>query len=189
MTADEDTARTYHASQAAQVSDLINLKFAVKTFGTETKRYLRAMEPDGPSTDGGRKARQALMMMTKDEMARGGGVVCGFIDVSSFVAEIRTYAVVSSHFNQRYSRPFDVSKGEYDRMHEQLDAFLKTQGFMTRVATTPRRPESHGGAPIQSKEKSAPLVEQPRRIALLPLLGAFAGGFLLCYLLVRLGVL
>src|SRR5262245_45155356 len=122
MTPEE--SRTVHASQAAHVSDLINLKFATKTFGTEVKRYLRATEPDGPSTDGGRKARQALMLITKDEMAHGGGTVCGFIDVTSFSAELRTYAVVSSHFTQRYGKPFDVSKGEYDRMQEQLEGYL-----------------------------------------------------------------
>src|SRR5687767_1063090 len=107
MTPEE--SRTHHASQAANVSDLINLKFANKTFGTETKRYLRATEPDGPSTDGGRKARQALMLMTKQEMASTGGVVCGFVDVTSFIAEIRTHAVVSSHFLQRFNKPFDLT--------------------------------------------------------------------------------
>jgi hypothetical protein len=188
MTPDEEVARTYHASQAMQISDLVNLKFSVKTFGTETKRYLRAMEPDGPSTDGGRKARQALMLLTKDEMARGGGVVCGFVDVSSFVAEIRTYAVVSSHFTQRFAKPFDLSKGEYDRMQEQLAAFLEQQGFQTRMATTPRRP-SEARAPIHSSPKNA-AQETPRDLRpWLPIMGAFAGGFLLCYLLVALGVL
>ena len=189
MTPEE--SRTHHASQAAQVSDLINLKFAVKTFGTETKRYLRATEPDGPSTDGGRKARQHLMLQTKDEMAHGGGLVCGFVDVTAFVAEVRNYAVVSSHFTQRFQKPFDVSKSEYDRMLEMLDSFLKQQGFQTRTATTPRRPSSSGhNAPIRptSTPRNAPAKnEVPLQV--LPIVAAAIGGFLLCLVLVKLGVL
>jgi|SRR5687768_6112171 len=187
MTPEEEASRTYHASQAAQISDLINLKFATKTFGTETKRYLRAAEPDGPSTDGGRKARQALMLLTKDEMARGGGVMCGFIDVSSFMAEIRNYAVVSSHFTQRFARAFDVSKGEYDRMQEQLDAFLKTQGFQTRISTTPRR---HSDArPLSGSSAKLTPVEDKKKKNLLPLAAAFACGFLFCWVLSWIGLL
>ena len=188
MTPDEEVGRTYHASQAMQISDLINLKFSVKTFGTETKRYVRATEPDGPSTDGGRKARQALMLMTKDEMARGGGIVCGFVDVASFIAELRSYAVVSSHFTQRFARPFDLSKGEYDRMHEQLEAFLKQQGFQTRIASTPRRASEAPSAAMKSSPKGTS-VAPSRAVQLWAIAASFASGFLLCYLLVWSGLL
>jgi hypothetical protein len=185
MTPEE--SRTHHASQAANVSDLINLKFANKTYGTETKRYLRATEPDGPSTDGGRKARQALMLLTKHEMATGGGIVCGFVDITSFIAEIRTHQVVSSHFSQRFHKPFDLSKGEYDRMQADLDQYLKGQGFQTRLATTPQKRSA-------STTKSAPNVAPLERkralwMKVAPIAGAFVGGFSLCYLLVRFGLL
>ncbi len=178
-----DSSRTHHASQAAQVSDLINLKFATKTFGTEAKRYLRATEPDGPSTDGGRKARQALLLVTKDEMATGGGLVCGYVDVAMQLAEIRTYAVVSTHFSQRHGRGFDVSKGEYDRMQEQLEAYLAQQGFHTKVATTPRR--ASGIAHARPASAQTPIPAAVLRWG--PIAGAAVAGFLLCYLLVRLG--
>jgi hypothetical protein len=71
-------------------------------------------------------------------------------------------------------------------MHEQIDAFLKTQGFMTRVATTPRRAESLANAPLPTSK--APVVDR-RMPPWIPIAGAFAAGFLLCWILVRAGVL
>jgi hypothetical protein len=181
MTPEE--SRTQLASEAANVTDLINLKFAAKTYGTETKRYLRATTPDGPSTDGGRKARQALMLSTKQELVSGGGLVCGFVDVASCVAEIRTHAVVSSHYTQRFNKAIDLSKGEYDRMHTELDAYLKQQGFQTRLATTPQKRGPSTAKATADTEPKFPW------ITIAPIAGAFLAGFALCYSLVRLGIL
>ncbi|MEM7678479.1 MAG: hypothetical protein AAF449_21015, partial [Myxococcota bacterium] len=76
------------------MSDLLNLRFAKERFGTERPRYLRIREPDGPSTNGGRVARQAITLVDFQEDARST-IVCGFIDTVAKKAELRGFAMVN----------------------------------------------------------------------------------------------
>lgn len=174
-----DPSRTQHANQAVHLSDLLTLKFARERFGTEVPRYLKVTEPDGPSTDGGRKARQAILLCPQqDDLSTN--MVCGFIDVASRYAELRNYAVVKAHFERRHRRPVDITRGEYNRMLDLVRAFLDAQSYKTRVTTT--RP-----ARTSSQTTVGPTPGLPPSRNTLALALSFLLGFLFCYLLAGLG--
>ncbi len=184
-----EASRTFHASQAVQISDLIALKFTDQRFGTGVPRVLKVTEPDGPSTDGGLKARQSILLVAEDPEAHpsAAAIVCGFIDVSRRSAELRPFSAVSQQHQARYGGNIDIGKGEYERCVHDLHEFLRAQAFdswvavtaATRASSIPRR--SLPPAPSGIDE-----VTERTTLALVSVL-SFLIGFALCYVLVRLG--
>ena len=57
-----EASRTFHASQALELSELVNMRFARLRYGSADPMVVRMREPDGPSTDAGRKARHPLLL-------------------------------------------------------------------------------------------------------------------------------
>src|SRR5687768_1231351 len=117
--------RTQYASQAVAAADFFAAKFRDKRYGP-ARRALRLGEPDGPSTDGGRKARQPVILQTTPD--DGLTVVVGFIDVAKKAAELRTHAAIAEHFRVRFERPFDVPERDYEAMVTEAGAFLRELG-------------------------------------------------------------
>jgi hypothetical protein len=132
-------SRTHFADQAAHTSDLINLKFAEIRFGTTTKRMLRVRDVDGPSTDGGRKARQSIVLQAEDN-AGGAAIVCGWIDVVAHNAEMKSYVIVAQSYQDRYGVPLDIARSEYARAIDQLVAYLRELRIDVRLPVLPVRP-------------------------------------------------
>jgi len=119
----EDQHRTIHAQQAFEFVDVFNLKFAIHTFGASPKRRIKLMEPE-VSTDGGRKARQPVVLAgVDDEGARP--LVCGWLDVPRRVAELRTYGALRQQFEGRAGAQLDLPRDGYDRAIQELVGFLK----------------------------------------------------------------
>lgn len=180
-----DPSRTHHANQALALADLINLKFSPERYGTENPRYVKVREPDGPSTDGGRKARQAILLCSaKDE--EGGGLVCGFVDVMKRVAELRSYVVLKQSFESRYHAEMDLSRGEHGRFLEKMRDFLEVQGFEVRVTNAPRGPSvlaQPSQLPQAVEQKVAPPIPWPWIVVSMII------GFSTCYVLMKFGVL
>ena len=179
-----EPSRTFHANQAVQISDLVALKFSEHRFGTSTPRVLRVTEPDGPSTDGGLKARQSIILVPEGAETSAGAVLCGFIDVSRRTAELRPYVTVSQQHQSRFGAPLDLSKLEYERAIHELHEFLRSQAIDSRVQLAPgnRRSQPPSAAPSASTPAEFPMP--------LVSVGAvcFVLGFLLCYALFASGV-
>jgi hypothetical protein len=174
-----EPSRTYHANQAIQVSDLIGVKFADQRFGTEPPRVVRVSEPDGPSTDGGRKARQPILLVP--EKGDGNTVLFGFLDVVKRSCELRSHAVLSQQYQQRYGAALDLSKGEYERLTTELTEFLKAQAFEVRFSSaTPQRAASTAANPAHPvrPESSAGVVTVLLAIGI-----GCVVGFAICYLI------
>lgn len=179
-----DPRRTYHANQAVHLSDLINLKFSPERFGTDNPRYVRVTEPDGPSTDGGRKARQAIMLCAQSD-PEDRGIVCGHIAILTQEAELRSYAYVKKQFETRFRRDIDISRGEYNRLLEKLQQFLMTQEYRSSILNTPRngsfiQPAKSSSAP---QATAAPISSGSGTWLAIAL--SFGFGFVTCYLLMR----
>ncbi len=176
-----DPKRTFHASQAVHMSDLLNLRFAKERFGTARPRYLRVREPDGPSTAGGRRARQAIILIDFHDDARST-LVCGFVDSVAKKAELRGFAMVKHAYEQRFGTPIDISRGEYKRMMSMLQDFMAGQGIETRLVNDPPpkmetiRPRRRLEWPVPDRTWVWSAV-------------AFGLGFATCYGLVRAGYL
>jgi translation initiation factor IF-2 len=169
-----EPSRTYHANQAIQVSDLISVKFADRRFGTSTPRIVRVSEPDGPSTDGGRKARQPILLVP--EQGEGNTVVCGFLDVTKRSAELRAYLVLSQQYQQRFGVPLDLSKGEYDRLLTEMQEFLKAQGIEVRLSTA-----GASRAAQAATAQASPSAPNPTVTVILAIGIGIVIGFVTCY--------
>ncbi len=182
MTTVPDSSRTKHASEAQQISDLFATKFGTMRFGTEVQRYVLVKEPDGPSTDGGRKARQPIVLTSYEEETAGSGIMCGWVDSPRREAELRGFAVVKQSFESRHKRELDISRGEYNRMLDAVQEFLKVQAFQTRVTNakrpSPRPAPSAAAQPAPANANTTPM-----------LVIAFVLGFAVCYLLVAANII
>ena len=70
--------RTVVAQQALDTSALLNMRFASRIVGSRTPRKLMVTVPDGPSTDGGKKVRQSVVLASGADPS-AGTVVCGWV--------------------------------------------------------------------------------------------------------------
>lgn len=187
-----EPSRTFHANQAVQISDLVSLKFGDQTFGTAQRRVLRVTEPDGPSTDGGLKARQSIILVPEGAETSAGAVLCGFIDVSRRSAELRPYATVSQQHQSRFGAPLDISKLEYERCIQEVHEFLRTQAIDSRIQLAPNGRRSQPPAPAAASMVSSQALQRDEGGSPMPLVmvGAvcFVVGFLLCYVLFAAGI-
>lgn len=120
-----DTNRTAYAQAAFQFSDIFSFKFGPLRFGDAPARQLVLREPDGPSTAGGRQARQSLVLVPED--GSGGQVVCGWIDVPQKQSELRTHGLLDQQYVQRFGQNFDLDEVTYNGLLEELKGFLTVQ--------------------------------------------------------------
>ena len=164
------------------MSDLLNLRFAKERFGTTRPRYLRVREPDGPSTAGGRRARQAITLIDAQEDPRST-IVCGFVDSAAKKAELRGFAVVGRAYEQRFGAPADITRGEYNRMMSMLQDFMAGQGIETRLVNDlPPKPEPvRAPSPPPKRDRHTSNWVWP--------IATFVLGFAACYGLMRAGFL
>ena len=179
-----DPKRTYHASQAVHMSDLLNLRFAKERFGTERPRHLRVREPDGPSTAGGRRARQAIVLVDFQDDGKST-LVCGFIDTVAKKAELRGYPMVKHAYEQRFGIGIDITRGEYGRMMSMLQDFMAGQGIETRLVNEPP-PRTATVRPTAPPKVVVPRGPTPGWVWAT---AGFILGFSTCYGLVRWNVL
>ncbi len=175
-----DRSRTYHASQAVHLSDIINLKMSMHRFGTDRPRFIKVREPDGPSTDDGRRARQAILLTTEDEASP---IVVGFLDFIEKRAELKSYPMVKASFESRFSNDIDITRGEYNRMLDLLKDALAAQELETRMALASR------GQSVSRPAHAVAPAPKGQVVPWIALAVAFGFGFATCYLLMRYQVL
>ncbi len=131
----EDPKRTMFARQAIEASDMFAVRFRDERYGPR-KRRMRLGEPDGPSTDGGRKARQPILLEGEGDAPRP--VVIGFLDVARKAAELRSHDAASAAHEARHGMSLEVSSGEYQKLLGQAGTFLSGLGLA--VTTTEAAP-------------------------------------------------
>ena len=142
----DDTQRTEFAQQAVNFADTFSYRFGRQTYGARRPRRLRLMPPDGPSTAGGRHARQPLVLIPdKGE----GNMVLGWVDTTQQQAEIRTFDILKAQFLARFSSPIDLEKGAYERLFGDLESFFKLQKINIRQSVPPTK-TSGKASPIAS---------------------------------------
>lgn len=137
MVALNQIPRTELATAGLQISDLVAAKFGDQRLGPLARSF-RLIEPDGPSTGGGTRARQSLVLAAADRSVRP--IVCGWFDVVQRELEVRSFGDIAYRFEQRHSTTIDVSKAEYDDVVDALRDFLALQGVSSTVAESPPAP-------------------------------------------------
>jgi hypothetical protein len=125
--------RTSMAQQAMVIADIVNRALADRVVGTSPPRRLVIMDVAGPSTDGGKRARQSIVLAPLDEGEKGS-LVCGFVDTPRGEAELRPYEVVAALHRQRYGRPFDVTQDVYEALLAELVELFALDELEVRFA-------------------------------------------------------
>lgn len=149
----DQPSHTVHAQQALEFSEVFAYRFQGKQVG-EPQRSLRLNEPDGPSTAGGKQARQSMVLVNDS----GDTVVMGWVDMPSKVAELRSFSYVASQFQARKGHVIDVRQENYDALLGEVESFLRMHKIDIRradqlppaqasVASVPERASGRSGGP------------------------------------------
>lgn len=144
----EEPNRTVHAQQAFEFTEVFAYKFDPVVFGRAHPRRLKLFEPDGPSTAGGKQARQSLVLVP--DGSEGKNLVIGWIDVTQKAAELRSYGLVAQQFKARFGSDIDLSREEYESLLDDLRSFLKIQKISQRVA------EAAAGPKVPARQPAPP---------------------------------
>jgi len=151
----EKVKRTMVSQQAMEMSQLLTLRFARQAVGSEVPKRLTVQAPDGPSTEGGKRARQSIVL-TPVEDGAPGAIMCGWLDIAQKAAELRTHAVVAQSHRDRYHKELDVAQDQYDALMTDVVNLLASQSFHTNIVdladvgdrmTSPRTVSSPPPAP------------------------------------------
>ena len=113
---------TMTAREGLDAAELVNAAFGRKTIGAVTPRHVEVVAPDGPSTAGGKRARQTIRLVPAS--GEGAPVMCGFLDVARKVVELRSYRSVAQQYHERFGASFDVTDDEYTALCKELEATL-----------------------------------------------------------------
>jgi hypothetical protein len=175
---DDDSKRTLHAQEAFKFSDVFGFKFQNVTFGAPPRR-LKLMEPE-MSTDGGRKARQSIVLAADADGARA--LVAGWLDVPRKVSELKSYNLQGAQYEARYGgERIDIQREEYERALAELQSFFRIQQIQTTVVEAPARPPPRDKAAPKAAESPGPTGPMIAMLALGILIG-FGLGYLVFHL-------
>ncbi len=171
--ADEAPAlRTMFANHSALLAEQLREALSKKMYGRGPHRVLRIDEPEGPSTAGGKLARQAISLVPRK--GSGPSLTCGWVDVSKREAQLRNFESVARRYEDHHGEPLELQPEEYERFLHDVEAVLLQAVIKVRVIV----PEEAGAVRVQgpaagSRTKGVP----PLWAGLLAVL-AFALGLL-----------
>jgi hypothetical protein len=141
---------TSHAQEAVNAAELINSAFKKRTLGSAVPRRLEVAPPSGPSTSGGKKARQPITLV--QPALQAPAVMIGFLDVAQKSAGLRDYELVARQYEGRFRASFETTKDEYQALCRDLTGMLETLGFGV-VADEPREDERVTAPPTPAANK------------------------------------
>jgi hypothetical protein len=111
------------AAQGANAADLVNAGMIKKVVGKANPRRVMVAAPDGPSTSGGKFARQTITLASVS--GQGATIMCGWLDVAQKAASLRDYRAVTDHHKARTGKELDVTAEEYLGILHDLEGLLK----------------------------------------------------------------
>jgi hypothetical protein len=155
---------TMLAREGVNAAELINTALRKRTVGKAVARRVEVIAPHGPSTSGGRKARQSITLVQVS--GTGPAIMIGFLDVAQKTAQLRDHAAVAQQYRARFGGELDITEQEHAELVKALSGMLGTLSFKI----------SHG----QDAEEQEHASEAPggRRAPTLPKLLILAAGTL-----------
>lgn len=118
---------TVLAREGVNAAELINTALRKRTVGKATPRRVEVIAPHGPSTSGGRKARQSITLAQVS--GTGPAIMVGFLDVAQKAAQLRDHAAVAQQYRARFGSELDVTEQEYEELLKALSGMLGTLSF------------------------------------------------------------
>lgn len=144
---------TQNAEEGLNAAELINSALKKRVIGEVTPRYVEVLPPSGPSTSGGKRAKQSITLVQTSQPAPA--VMIGFLDAAQKTAGIRDYEVVAKQFEARFRFAFETTREEYQALTEDLRGMLATLGYKV-VADEPRE-DGRSSLPAPPKDERKPL--------------------------------
>lgn len=138
---------TVMAREGVNAAQLINTALKKRSIGKVTPRRVEVVSPNGPSTSGGKKARQSITLVPTS--GQGAAIVFGFLDVAQKTAELRDYTFVAQQHRARFGAPFEASAEEYQTLTKELSNLLGTLGF--KISAVQEEEEEAPPAPSESE--------------------------------------
>ncbi len=123
---------TVLAREGVNAAEVINIALRKHTLGKAVPRRVEVASPHGPSTSGGKKARQSITLVPA--AGQGPAIMVGFLDVAQKGAELRDYDVVAQQYRARFGSRFEITEPEYDALTADLSRMLGTLGFQVAEA-------------------------------------------------------
>lgn len=156
----KEADRTLHAQMAFDLSDVFAFKFDPVRFGTRRPRRLELSKPDGPSTAGGRVARQNMVLVPVDESSATSPIVVGWVDAANKRAELRSFRMLGKQFEARHGRGIDLEADAYDQLDTELSSFFNLQKIDLNRVDGPvgGGPSPDGVVERGPRESSTPMV-------------------------------
>ncbi len=150
---------TATAAQGFDSAALINAAMLNKLVGKTVQRRVVVAGPDGPSTSGGKHARQTITLAPATA-GQGGTVMCGWLDVAKKTAGLRDYRAVSDQYKGRYGAALEITAEDYLGIVRDLEGLMKTIGVVaTHEITEPLKQAAKVAANIAEPEPEEPAIK------------------------------
>ncbi len=171
---DESPAlRTMFANHSALLAEQLRSALASKMYGRGPHRVLRIDEPEGPSTAGGKLARQAISLVPRK--GTGPSVMCGWVDVSKREAQLRNFEGVAKRYETHHGQPLEMQAEEYERFLADVEEVLAKAVIKVRLIV----PEEQGAVRVMptapARRKGVPVLGAVLLAVVAFLLGLYVG--------------
>ncbi|MCP3166827.1 hypothetical protein [Myxococcus qinghaiensis] len=163
---DGPALRTMFANHSALLAEQLRDALGKKMYGRGPHRVLRIDDPEGPSTGGGKQARQSISLVPRK--GTGPSVVCGWVDVSKREAQLRGFEGVAKRYEAHHGEPLELATEEYERFLHDVEDVLVKAVIKVRLIV----PEEQAGAGLAAPAARAPARGGVPMILVLLLMGA-----------------
>ncbi|MBN8232087.1 hypothetical protein JYK02_31685 [Corallococcus macrosporus] len=123
--------RTMFATHSALLAERLKAELQHKIYGRSPHRILRVDEPEGPSTAGGKQARQAISLVDRKGIAPA--LVAGWVDVAKGQASLRNHEAVAKRYEFQHGSPLELVPEEYEKFLTDVDEVLRTAAIQVRI--------------------------------------------------------
>jgi hypothetical protein len=123
--------RTMFATHSALLAERLKAEVQHKIYGRTPHRILRVDEPEGPSTAGGKQARQAISLVDRKGVAPA--LVAGWVDVAKGQASLRNFEAVAKRYEFQHGSPLELAPEEYEKFLTDVDEVLRTAAIQVRI--------------------------------------------------------
>lgn len=174
--AEEDESqvlRTVFASHSALLAEQLRSKLSSKMYGRGPHRVLRIDDPEGPSTAGGKLARQAISLVPRK--GTGPSLMCGWVDVSKREAQLRDFDSVAKRYETHHGQPLVMQAAEYERFLRDVEEVLVRAVIKVRVVVPEEQAAVRVQAPAVARRKGIPVLVALLLAVLAFLLGVYVG--------------
>lgn len=154
---DESPAlRTMFASHSALLAEELRSALSSKMYGRGPHRMLRIDDPEGPSTAGGKLARQSISLVPRK--GTGPSLMCGWVDVSKREAQLRDFDSVAKRYETHHGEPLEMQAAEYERFLRDVEEVLVKAVIKVRVIVPEEQAAVRVLAPAGARRKGVPVL-------------------------------